>query len=90
MHLYQVGNQQINKNMNVERKDFDFMVDVMTRDLIALLMERLNLSMKSAFDIFYNSDTYAALNRPQTGLFFQSPKYVYSILETEMKTGKMG
>ena len=76
--------------MNVENKDFEFMVDILTRDLITLLMERENLNMKSAFDMVYNSDTYAALNRPESGLFFQSPKYVYSLLENEMKTGKMG
>ncbi len=76
--------------MNVERKDFEFMVDVMSRELIKLLMERLEVDMKTAFDIFYNSDTYAALNRPESGLFFQSPKYVYSILDNEIKTGKMG
>ena len=76
--------------MNVTQKDFEFMVDILTRDLISLLMERQNMDMKAAFDAFYNSDTYAALNRPESGLYFQSPKYVYSILETEMKTGKMG
>ena len=76
--------------MNVEQKDFEFMVDVMTRELIKLLMERLEVDMKTAFDLFYNSDTYAALNRPESGLFFQSPKYVYSILDNEIKTGKMG
>ncbi|MBQ4398479.1 MAG: hypothetical protein II829_02710 [Bacteroidales bacterium] len=76
--------------MNVEQKDFEFMVDVLTRELIKLLMERLEVDMKTAFDIFYNSDTYAALNRPESGLFFQSPKYVYSILDNEIKTGKMG
>ena len=76
--------------MNVEQKDFEFMVDVMSRELIKLLMERLEVDMKTAFDIFYNSDTYAALNRPESGLFFQSPKYVYSILDNEIKTGKMG
>ena len=76
--------------MNIDKKDFDFMVDILTRDLITLLMEHQNLDMKSAFDVFYNSDTYAALGRPESGLYFQSPKYVYSILENEMKTGKMG
>ena len=76
--------------MNVEKKDFDFMVDILTRDIITLLMERQNLDMKSAFDVFYKSDTYAALNRPECGLYFQSPKYIYSIMENEMKTGKMG
>ena len=76
--------------MNVEKKDFDFMVDILTRDIITLLMERQNMDMKSAFVVFYNSDTYAALNRPESGLYFQSPKYIYSIMENEMKTGRMG
>ena len=76
--------------MNVEKKDFDFMVDILTRDIITLLMERQNMDMKSAFDVFYNSDTYAALNRPESELYFQSPKYIYSIMENEMKTGRMG
>ena len=76
--------------MNVEKKDCDFMVDILTRDIITLLMERQNMDMKSAFDVFYNSDTYAALNRPESGLYFQSPKYIYSIMENEMKTGRMG
>jgi len=76
--------------MNVTQKDFEFMVDILTRDLITLLMERQNMDMKSAFDMFYNSDTYAALLRSESGLYFQSPKYIYSILENEMKTGKMG
>ena len=66
------------------------MVDIMIRELIRLLMERQDVDMKTAFDLFYNSDTYSALNRPQSGLYFQSPKYVYSILENELKTGKMG
>ena len=48
------------------------------------------MDMQSAFDMLYNSDTYAILNRPESGLYFQSPKYVYSILDNELKTGKMG
>lgn len=76
--------------MNVSQKDFEFMLDIQTRELVKLLMERKSFDMKQAFDTIYNSDTYAALQRPDTGLFFQSPQYVFSILETELETGKMG
>lgn len=76
--------------MNVSQKDFEFMVDIMTRDIIAELMKVQHVDLETAFGLFYNSKTFEALNRPSTGLFFQSPKYVYSILETEIKTGKMG
>ena len=37
-----------------------------------------------AIDIFYNSQTFANLYNPQTGLYFQSPVYIYDILEKEL------
>lgn len=39
---------------------------------------------------FYTSDTYAKLSNPKTGLYFQSPNYVYAYLEHELATGVMG
>ena len=63
-----------------------FMVETMTRELIARLMEERSLSMREAMDIVYNSKTYAALNNLNTGLYFQSPAYVYDVLEEELET----
>ena len=67
-----------------------FMIESLTRDVVALLMEERHLSMREAMDAFCGSRTFDALSNPDTGLYFQSPKYVYSILENELKTGKMG
>ena len=61
-----------------------FMVETLTRELIARLMEERSLSMREAMDIVYNSKTYAALNNLNTGLYFQSPAYVYDVLEEEI------
>ena len=63
-----------------------FMVETMTRELIARLMEERSLSMREAMDIVYNSKTYAALNNLNTGLYFQSPAYVYDVLAEELET----
>ena len=63
-----------------------FMVETLTRELIARLMEERSLSMREAMDIVYNSKTYAALNDLNTGLYFQSPAYVYDVLEEEIHT----
>jgi hypothetical protein len=41
------------------------------------------------YDIVYNSDTFAKLSDPETGLFFQSPGYVYSYLESEIPKEKV-
>lgn len=62
-----------------------FMVETLTRELIARLMEERSLSMREAMDIVYNSKTYAALNNLSTGLYFQSPAYVYDVLAEEIK-----
>ena len=61
-----------------------FMVETLTRELIARLMEERSLTMREAMDIVYNSKTYNALNNPDTGLYFQSPAYVYDVLEEEI------
>lgn len=60
------------------------MVETLTRELITRLMEDRALTMREAMDVVYNSKTYAALNNLDTGLYFQSPAYVYDVLEEEL------
>ena len=61
-----------------------FMVETMTRDLVARLMEERSLTMRKAMDIVYSSRTYAALQNLNTGLYFQSPAYVFDELSKEI------
>jgi hypothetical protein len=65
-----------------------FMIETLTRELIARLMEDRQLSMREAMDIVYQSKTYTALSNLETGLYFQSPAYVYDFLEQELETKK--
>lgn len=65
-----------------------FMIETLTRELIARLMEDRQLPMREAMDIVYQSKTYTALSNLETGLYFQSPVYVYDILEQELETKK--
>ena len=53
--------------------------------MIARLMEERSMTMREAMDIVYKSKTYAALNNTKTGLYFQSPAYLYDSLEKELK-----
>lgn len=69
-------------------KDFEYMVECMERDLIVMLMEKQGMTMTAAFDTFYNSETHEKLNDARSGLYFQSPGYVYSFLNNEIKYGK--
>lgn len=65
----------------------EYMKECLTKDLVLLLMERLHMDMETALDTLYTSDTFAKLNDSRTGLYFQSPFYVYDFLEHEIETG---
>ena len=69
--------------------DFNYMVECMERDLIVMLMEKRNLSMEDAFNILYNSETLEKLTDARSGLYFQSPGYVYAFLDNEINYGKI-
>ena len=45
--------------------------------------------MEQALDMYYNSETFERLSDPSTGLYYQSPGYVYDYLRNELTTGKM-
>ena len=61
-----------------------FMIETMTRDLVARLMEERSLTMRKAMDIVYSSRTYEALQNLNKGLYFQSPAYVFDELSKEI------
>ena len=61
------------------------MIETLTREMIARLMEERSFSMREAMDIVYKSKTYKALNNLKTGLYFQSPAYLYDSLKQEIK-----
>ena len=46
-------------------------------------------NVEQALRAVYNSELYQKLCDPKTGLYFQSPLYVYDYLKNEIKTGKL-
>lgn len=70
-------------------KEVEFVIENLVKELALRLMEEHGMTMKQALDAIYNSETYAKVLNLNTGLFSQSTAYVYSILETEILTGKM-
>lgn len=75
--------------MNVSQEEFQNMKEGIVKDLIAFRMEKLGCSMQQAFDEVYRSRTFEKLCNPNTGLFFQSSRYVYAYLEEESLKGSM-
>lgn len=67
------------------RAEFEYMKEAMAADLAELLSKDFGMSISEALDTLYDSETYTKLCDPATGLYFQSTKYVYTLLNSELK-----
>lgn len=73
--------------MKLTDEQKEIMKEDMTEELITMLMASRHYSMNEAMDVLYNSDTFSRLEDDNTGLYYQSPGYVYSFLNQELTTG---
>ena len=69
--------------------DVEYQIEYTTRDLASYLVKDFSFSIEQSLRSVYNSETYKKLCDPKTGLYFQSPLYVYDYLKNEIKTGKL-
>lgn len=83
---HRTGHQTIEKAMT---NDEQFLIDSITTELIALLMDECRYDLETAIDKVYNSDTYTKLTDTHTGLYYQSPLYVYDFLKNELKMNNL-
>ena len=72
--------------MKLTDEQKEIMKEDMTEELITMLMASRHYSMNEAMDVLYNSDTFSRLEDDNTGLYYQSPGYVYSYLNQELTT----
>lgn len=63
--------------------DEQFLIENLTTELILLVVEEEKLDIQDAMDRVYNSNTYTQLLNLKTGLYTQSPLYLYDILKSE-------
>lgn len=69
--------------------DIQYLNECMVRDLAMMLIGKYNITLAEALDMLYNSETYEKLQNPRTGLYFQSPVYVFDFLQRELEQGKI-
>ena len=67
------------------QKRFELLKLKLTEEWVAILVDEKGFSIPAAFDMVYQSRTYAKLSDPNTKLFIQSVGYVYSLFEDEIK-----
>ena len=62
----------------------------MVKNLAILMMNKnKDMKMNDALAIVFNSDTYQKVMDDKAGLYYQSPRYVFSFLDNEIKNGKI-
>ncbi len=70
-------------------KKAQYLIEGITKDIVVWLMQDEILDMPEAIGLFHNSETFAKLSDEQTGLYIESSSYIYEILRSEFKMGKI-
>jgi hypothetical protein len=52
-------------------------------EVIRLIMEKYSVNEEKALDMFYTSAAAASLDDDETGLYGQSPLYIFSVFSDE-------
>ena len=63
---------------------------MVNRLAVMLMQQHEGMSMQEALGMVFQSDTYQKMLDDKTRLYYQSPMYVFSFLEQELKSGRMG
>lgn len=74
--------------MKLNERQIKSMQENLSVELVQILMEEWHYDMATALDVYYNSETFERLSDPATGLYYQSPGYVYDFLQNELRTGR--
>lgn len=65
------------------------MMEYMVQDLVEMLTETQKIEYDSAMHTVYSSEVYDKIMDAETGLYRESPSYVYGLLQDELNFGHM-
>ena len=75
--------------MALTKEQIQLMKDDLCTELTGFLVDEYHYSPQEAIDVLYTSETFERIQDNSTGLYYQSPGYVYSILHNELTTAKV-
>ncbi len=73
--------------MKEQDNNFDFLVEYISARLAEWLMRDKNVGIEEALLLIHNSETFEKLCERDTGLYIESPAFVYGILKEEFRKG---
>lgn len=66
-----------------------YLFEGISSDVVRYLVERDGMDLTEAISTFHNSETFSKLEDFETGLYIESPAYVYDLLLSELKNGRL-
>ena len=75
--------------MALTKEQIQLMKDDLCTELAGLLMDDYHYDPQEAIDVLYTSETFERLQDDATGLYYQSPGYVYSFLQNELNIARV-
>ncbi|MDE6750732.1 MAG: hypothetical protein K2K21_16970 [Lachnospiraceae bacterium] len=63
------------------------LIEFVTQDIIEMITIEQGLEYDEAMNKFYYSEVFEKLQNIETGLYMQSPAYVYDLFKDEMNFG---
>lgn len=70
--------------MKLTKNQLQFIINSDVEEMVKYLQDDYKLSTIDAFDKIYNSEIYQKLLNKKTGLYIESPAYIYSYLQDEI------
>ncbi|MBP3834650.1 MAG: hypothetical protein IKH14_05100 [Prevotella sp.] len=70
--------------MRLTKKQQQFIINSDVEEIVLLLQKEYHLSLIDAFEKVYTSQIYEKLTNTKTGLYLQSPAYIYDYLKEEI------
>lgn len=70
--------------MKLCHNEIEFIINCDVEKIVSLLQEDYGMTILDAFDTIYNSKIYKKLIDTETGLYIQSPLYIYEYLKEEI------
>lgn len=69
--------------------DIQFQIECLAAELTEMLMAEYGWDIRRALDELYASITFAKLNDPECGLYYQGAVYIFQFLKSEFEIGKI-
>ncbi|MDE6415700.1 MAG: hypothetical protein K2K68_01575 [Duncaniella sp.] len=75
--------------MKQSDNNFEFLVEYITTRVVEWIIRDQAVGLEEALLLFHNSEIFEKLCEKRTGLYIESPAYIYELLTEELRRGTL-